>query len=226
MKKEVSKQDFILGRFDPLEQPQFVIIEQKYADRDSMLLQEEAYEAFLKMAAAGEAEGHSFCILSATRNFTYQKYLWENKWNGVFPINRTVNAMEAYPDGLMRAEKILEYSAMPGTSRHHWGTDIDINGLENEYFEEKEGIEWYGWMKNNAAKFGFYQPYTKYDQHRPMGYKEEKWHWTYLPLARKYTEEAASLITDKMIDGFAGSEYSDRLDLVNNYILGIHPSCK
>ena len=88
--ESVSRKDFLRGRFDPLDDPNFVIIEQKYADKDSMLMQSEAYEAFLKMAAAGEDDGHSFCILSATRNFAYQKYLWENKWYGIFPINGTI----------------------------------------------------------------------------------------------------------------------------------------
>lgn len=221
----LSREDFLLGRYDPALDPNFVIIHNKYADRDSMLMQSEAYDAFLRMAAAGESDGHSFCILSATRNFAYQKYLWENKWYGIFPINSTVDACMTYPDELTRAKKILEFSAMPGTSRHHWGTDIDINGLDNEYFD-KEGKDWYTWMIKNASKFGFYQPYTKYNKARPVGYKEEKWHWTYLPLSQKYTREAATIINDQLIDGFAGSEYSDKLDIVNNYILGIHPDCK
>ena len=116
--ESVSRKDFLRGRFDPLDDPNFVIIEQKYADKDSMLMQSEAYEAFLKMAAAGESDGHSFCILSATRNFAYQKYLWENKWYGIFPINGTIDACITYPNELTRAKKILEFSAMPGTSRH------------------------------------------------------------------------------------------------------------
>ena len=224
-KESISRKDFLRGRFDPLDDPNFVIIEHKYADKDSMLMQSEAYEAFLKMAAAGEDDGHSFCILSATRNFAYQKYLWENKWYGIFPINGTIDACTTYPNELTRAKKILEFSAMPGTSRHHWGTDIDINGLDNDYFD-KEGKEWYEWMTENASKFGYYQPYTAYSKDRPAGYKEEKWHWTYLPLSLQYTHEAAAIINDQLIDGFAGSEQSDKLDIVKNYILGIHPGCK
>jgi len=222
-KPALSREDFLLGRYLPSEHPDFVTIEQKYADKENMMLQKEAYEAFLKMAAAGEAAGHSFCILSATRNFEYQKFIWENKWYGLFPINGNIDACVTYPDELERARKIMEYSAMPGTSRHHWGTDMDINGLENEYFETGAGKAWYLWMKDNARLYGFCQPYSA---GRPYGYKEEKWHWTYLPLAKKYTNEIKDLITDEMINGFAGSEYSDRLDMVDHYILGIAPDCK
>ena len=57
---------------------------------------------------------------------------------------------------------ILEYSSAPGTSRHHWGTDMDINALQNDYFSNKgNGAFLYEWLQKNAAKFGFCQPYNK-----------------------------------------------------------------
>ncbi|NJK84501.1 MAG: M15 family metallopeptidase [Saprospiraceae bacterium] len=43
------------------------------------------------------------------------------------------------PNPQERALKILKYSSMPGTSRHHWGTDIDLNSFSNSYFEQGEG---------------------------------------------------------------------------------------
>lgn len=84
------------------------------------------------------------------------------------------------------------------------------------------GARWYRWMKENAHKFGFYQPYSA---GRTIGYKEEKWHWTYLPLSKQYTQQIQQIITDEMINGFAGSEYSDQLDIVERYILGIADEC-
>lgn len=220
---QISRKDFLLGRFDPLKHPDFVMIDQKYADREGMTMQREAYNAFLKLTEAGERAGYSFCILSATRNFFYQKYLWENKWYGIFPVHGNIDACTSYTDEVRRAEKIMEFSAMPGTSRHHWGTDIDINALENDYFESGDGLAWYQWMTQNAATYGFCQPYTAGRNH---GYQEEKWHWTYLPLSKHYTNEIRNIITDDMIDGFAGSEHSHRLEIVDHYILGINEACK
>jgi len=49
---------------------------------------------------------------------------------------------------------------MPGTSRHHWGTDVDLFSLDNKFFESGDGKIWYSWMVQNAAKYGFCQPYT------------------------------------------------------------------
>lgn len=218
---------FLLGKYQPDVQPGFALIRDEYANKPDMRLQEEAYEAFLRMAAATEEAGYTLCIMSATRNFAYQKWIWENKWSGIFPVDGHVNACEAYPDGLTRARKIMEYSAMPGTSRHHWGTDIDLNALENDYFEDaSKGKPLYEWLHANAAKFGFYQPYTPRNELRPLGYNEEKWHWSYLPLARDYTRFLAAHLGDNQVAGFMGDEYCDQLDIVNDYILGINPECK
>ena len=35
----------------------------------------------------------------------------------------------------------------------------------------------------NASRYGFARPYTA---GRSGGYEEEKWHWSYLPLSRKF----------------------------------------
>lgn len=216
---------FLLGKYEPRLQPGFDTIIADYADKPGMVLQQEAYEAFLRMAAAAVDDGHTLCILSATRNFDYQKAIWENKWAGIYPIDGNVNACEAYPDGYTRALKIMEYSAMPGTSRHHWGTDIDLNALDNHFFEN-EFKPLYQWLVKNAAKFGYYQPYTARGPHRPYGYNEEKWHWTYLPLSLDYTRFIAEHLTDNQVAGFMGDEHCDRIDIVAHYILGVDPSCR
>ncbi len=49
---------------------------------------------------------------------------------------------------------------MPGTSRHHWGTEIDLNALNNKWFENGKGLKVYQLAYKNAAQYGFHQPYT------------------------------------------------------------------
>ena len=49
---------------------------------------------------------------------------------------------------------------MPSTSRHHWGTDIDLNSLNNSYFSSGKGLKEYDWLTTNANHYGFYQVYT------------------------------------------------------------------
>jgi zinc D-Ala-D-Ala carboxypeptidase len=54
----------------------------------------------------------------------------------------------------------MQYSSMPGTSRHHWGTDVDLYALDDIYFTYGDGKIVYDWLLANAANYGFCQPYT------------------------------------------------------------------
>lgn len=205
--------EYITGKFEPKFHHDFIYVERKYAERDSLLLRKETYESFKKMYAAAEKVGLKLTIISATRNFEYQKGIWERKWADLSKKNS---------DPSVIARKILQYSAMPGASRHHWGTDIDFDNLSNVYFEKGNGKRIYDWMKKNAATYGFCQPYT---EGRPTGYNEEKWHWTYMPLSKEFTEFAEKNLKNEQISGFKGAETAVELNIVKNYVLGINHDC-
>ena len=170
--------DFIMGKFDPTSHTDFVEIDTKYADRSGLYLQKEAYISFVKMYNAALKDGVSFVIKSATRNFDYQKGIWERKWKGETTLSNGVNLGKSKLTNLEKAKMILEYSSMPGSSRHHWGTDIDLNAFNNAYFEEGEGAKVYNWLVKNASDYGFCRPYSAKGDQRPYGYNDEKWHWS------------------------------------------------
>lgn len=225
-KKQGFDVQFIMGHFDPAKHPDFVLVDAKYADRQGLYLHKETYDAFLKMYEAAKGDGIKLVIRSATRNFNYQKGIWEGKWNGHRKIEKNKDASKAYPDPEVRALKILEYSSMPGTSRHHWGTDFDLNAFTNEYFEKGEGLKIYEWLRQNASTYGFCQPYSPKGSERPHGYSEEKWHWSYLPLAQPLTTLARNELRDDMIQGFDGAEIAKKIGIVEKYILGINIDCQ
>lgn len=218
--------DYLMGRFSPARHPDFVPVARQYADREGMYLHRAAYDAFLKMRAAAAEEGITMTIRSATRNFDYQKGIWEAKWHGRRKIEDGKDASRAYPQPRARALKILEYSSMPGTSRHHWGTDMDFNSFSNAYFETGEGLRLYTWMQQHAATYGFCRPYTAKGADRPNGYNEEKWHWSYTPLSRPLTALAAEVLRDEMIEGFDGAEVATEIGVVQKYVLGIAEDCR
>ena len=166
-KVEVSSA-YVMGKFEPANDTSFVKIASVYTPKSGIYLHREAYQAFEAMYAAAKKDSISLRILSATRNFNYQKSLWENKWTGGRNLSDGVNAA-TIKDETQRAIRILEYSAMPGTSRHHWGTDIDLNAVNNSYFTKGKGLKEYEWLRANAASFGFCQPYS------PKGAKRPKW---------------------------------------------------
>lgn len=213
---------YIMGKFDPAQHPDFTLIDAQYSNTAGRYLHRETYDAFLRMYKAALAEGITLTIVSAARNFEMQKGIWEAKWNGERTIEDGKDASQAYPDPKTRALKILEFSSMPGSSRHHWGTDVDLVNLNNEYFDSGEGKKTYDWLLANAAAYGFCQPYTA---GRPQGYHEERWHWSYLPLAQPLTAKARSQLKDAMIEGFAGAETASEIGIVENYVLGINLEC-
>ena len=177
------------------------------------------------MHAAAKNEGIDLKILSATRNFMAQKGIWEGKWMGTRLHESKENLAKTTPDPTERALKILKWSSMPSTSRHHWGTDMDLNAFTNEFFAKGEGLKIYNWLTANAASFGFCQPYSPKDDKRPNGYNEEKWHWSYLPIAQKLTEQAQLRLDDSMIEGFKGAETAKTIGVVEKFILGINEAC-
>lgn len=217
---------YITGHFEPSQNPDFALIPEKYASRSGMYLRKETLAAFTRMYDSAMQDGVQLRIISATRNFNTQKEIWEAKWTGERLVEDGRNLAKTTPDPVERALTILRYSSMPGTSRHHWGSDMDLNNLTNEYFAQGEGLKIYTWLQQNAPSFGFCQPYTAQDSIRPTGYQEEKWHWSYLPVAQPLTKQAQYHLSDDMINGFLGAETADSIHVVLNYVLGVNPQCK
>ena len=208
--------DYVMGKFDFTEHPDFEVIPASYSNQADRYLRKDALADFIRMYDAAKADGINLQIISAARNFNYQKGIWERKWNGDY---------SHFGDSKERALKILEYSSMPSTSRHHWGTDIDLNSFENSYFESGQGLEEYEWLVANAATFGYCQVYSEKGADRPNGYNLEKWHWSYMPVSRHLLEVAKKEMKDEMISGFQGAETAVEIGVVEKYILGISPAC-
>ncbi|MHA7944529.1 M15 family metallopeptidase [Formosa sp. 3Alg 14/1] len=210
--KAITK-DFVLGKFNFKTDSCFVKVAPEFSNK-TIYLQAEVYNAFIQMNALAKQDNITFKIISGTRNFTYQKSIWDRKWN---------NYADLAP--IERAQKILRFSSMPSTSRHHWGTDIDLNQLTNSYFESGQGLKEYNWLVENANAFGFYQVYTSKADGR-TGYHEEKWHWSYIPLACQYLEFYNTTITEADISDFEGSEFASELKMITHFVNGIAEDAK
>ncbi len=215
----INPADYLRGRFEPEDHPYFV----KVADygipcKKHQYLRKETAEALKKMYAAIKKElpGVKFWIQSSTRNWQSQKAIWERRWSEFSQKNKTEREI---------AIAILNSSSMPGTSRHHWGTDFDINVLNNEYYKKGDGAKLYAWMKRRAKDFGICQPYSA---GRNIGYMVERWHWSYMPLATKfqkwwnelYSKNPAEIIKDGSFKG-AQSAIADAPIYMNS----INESC-
>ncbi|WMI68377.1 M15 family metallopeptidase [Mangrovimonas sp. YM274] len=162
-----------------------------FGNGHKLLLQ--AHEAFLKMKAEALQEGINIKVVSSYRNFNHQKRIWNRKYN-------LFTSQGMY--GFDAINAIIEYSTIPGTSRHHWGTDLDIidanvvqpkgDVLLEEHFQADGSFhKLKQWMDHNANRFGFFLVYTN-DPSR-KGFQYEPWHYSYKPLSKVYLESYSNL---------------------------------
>jgi len=169
---------------------------------------EKASEAFASMRSAALKEGIKIYSVSSYRSFEHQKGIWNRKYHKY--IDRSMS-----PDKAIN--KIIEYSTIPGTSRHHWGTDLDIidkskpmpsDPLSAEHFKPGGLYETLGeWLKKNANRFGFYEVYT--DDPERKGFKYEPWHYSFKELSKPMLEAFLEIDLKKYLidEKIMGSEY-------------------
>lgn len=225
IKESFHTVDYVTGRFDPSTAKDFVSIPIAYADREGQYMREDAFKAFQQMFEAAQKDGIKLVIRSAARNFTYQKGIWERKWTGNRILSDGTDASKM-KDEVQRSLKILEYSSMPGSSRHHWGTDIDLNSFENEWFEKDEGLKIYQWLSANANKYGYCQVYCEKGPKRTAGYNEEKWHYSYMPKSEGLLSFAKEHLNISDIKGFKGDHTAGPVGIIEKYIMGINNTCQ
>ena len=212
----ISK-SFLLGKTNLASNSVFVKLENQYHTKSKMYLEKQTAISFKKLKSAAKKDGISLIIVSGARNYYSQKSIWERKFKN--NESKGLNPLE-------NARKILRYSSMPSTSRHHWGTDIDINSLEPSYFESGQGKREYDWLVKNADRFGFCQVYTDFNnKDRDSGYLNEAWHWSYIPKAKVYLEEYNKRINYNDINGFMGSDLAENLSMISDYVNGISSDC-
>ena len=186
-------------------------------------LRTEAAEALELMAQAARDDGVRLTIISATRTFRQQRAIWNGKFSGSrHSVGR--NLAREYPDSTERCQAILQYSSAPGTSRHHWGADVDLNSINPAYWRTGKGLVALKWLDHNAHKYGFFMAYPPDREH---GYRYEPWHWSYQPLARPLLRDHYHrLVSEKDLDGFLGAGYVRRLPWREWYVNGVSEALK
>ena len=212
--------EMLLGKFNPATDTNFVVIPDHMSTYKGLYCEKQTFNAYLAMRDSAQKEGITLTIISATRNFDRQRQIWERKWNSNNAQCTMHNAqLKDTTADIAKIRSIMRYSSMPGTSRHHWGTELDFISAETNYWTHGEGLRIYNWLCANAHKFGFFQPYTA-DPTR-TGYAEERWHWSYAPLSKPYLEAYKQKITAEDISGFSGSYIVDSLNIIESHVFGI-----
>jgi LAS superfamily LD-carboxypeptidase LdcB len=157
------------------------------------VLHKDVVSPFLTLRAAAAADGIDMVAFSSFRDFDRQLAIWNGKFRGERPLqDRTGKPLDVA--GLPAAERvaaILWWSALPGASRHHWGTDFDVMdaaALPADYKLQVVPAEYQPggpferlttWLDAHMHAFGFYRPYTT-DR---GGVAPEPWHLSHAPVA-------------------------------------------
>lgn len=157
---------------------------------------------FLAQRAA--SAGFILKVASSYRSFERQLLIWNNKARGLRPVlNDAGEPIDIH--ALNERDKvfaILRWSALPGASRHHWGTDIDVYGaaqldasyqLQLTVEETKDDgpfAEFHRWLSDELVygNSDFVRPYA---QDRG-GVAPEPWHLSYAPLASMFAHQFTS----------------------------------
>lgn len=223
----VNAEQYLTGQFDPYKHPAFTTLAGAgIPDRGrGVILRKETVLALKGLfdEMKKDLPRQVFWVQSGTRNFASQKSIWESKWNGSMSVEGI--RLNTIRDPLDKARRILRYSSMPGTSRHHWGTDFDINELTVDYYTQGSGQALYAWMLAHAPSHGFCLVYT---QGRSAGYQFEPWHWSYRPLSSRFLKDWEALHQEQKISAkdihFSGSDQA--FSLAGVYAGSVSAACR
>lgn len=163
--------------------------------QNSFKLLPEVCGAFKRMQAAAAQDNIDIQIVSSYRGFDRQLQIWQNKWSGKAKLlDANENSLDATKlSDQQKILAILTWSALPGASRHHWGTDLDVYDkkaveqskhdfqLVCSEYDQGPCTQLNKWMNEYASKFGFSCPYAEYNG----GIAREPWHLSYQESADK-----------------------------------------
>lgn len=153
---------------------------------------------FEALRADAARAGFELKIVSGFRGFDRQLAIWNAKASGRRKLLDSCGEEVCF-DQLSEAQLldcILRWSALPGASRHHWGSDIDVYdaaAVPADYAVQLSPQEvdaggpfaplheWLDRQFANGACYGFFRPYAE-DR---GGIAPERWHLSYAPLAAR-----------------------------------------
>ena len=158
-------------------------------------------------STARAIRGFDLKIASSFRSYESQKNIWNAKATGQKPIfddyGQPVDISRLSSEEIAFA--ILRWSAVPGASRHHWGTDFDFFDVSSvhesyqlklspsEYLRGGVFEESNQWLTENMTELGFFRPYSV-DKN---GIAPEPWHLSFKSLADEYLKAFSFEVFEK-----------------------------
>jgi LAS superfamily LD-carboxypeptidase LdcB len=155
-------------------------------------------EPLIALKKAATAAGFDLRVASGFRDFGRQLSIFNAKVRGeraVLDSTGKTQILLSKLSDLAKVEAIMRWSALPGASRHHWGTDVDVYdaaAVADDYQIQLTPAEcagpfapFHSWLDENLARFGFFRPY-RIDR---GGIAPERWHLSFAGQASIYQRE-------------------------------------
>jgi LAS superfamily LD-carboxypeptidase LdcB len=174
-------------------------------------LHEQVVKPFLNLRRAAGADGIDLVPRSSFRDFARQLTIWNEKFSGARPMydaaGEELDAGALAP--MQRIDAILLWSALPGASRHHWGTDLDLvdRGAVAAGYQIKLTREEFApggpfarldqWLEVHAPRFGFFRPFKG----ERSGVQPEPWHLSFAPIAEQARRDLSPAVLYAAIAG-------------------------
>jgi LAS superfamily LD-carboxypeptidase LdcB len=167
--------------------------------------------AFMRLREAARADGIDLVPYSSYRDFPAQLRIWNKKFAGkkaLYDLNEQVRDFSALSEEEL-VWAILNWHSLPGASRRHWGTDIDVidravmaPGYKPSLLpsEASEGGVFHGlhqWLDRHIHEHGFFRPY----QHLSGGMYPEPWHLSFAPQSLQAVELLDHDLLARTLDG-------------------------
>jgi len=110
-----------------------------------------------------------------------------------------LNAKSTDSDVETEILRLMKTRSMPGFSRHHWGTEIDVLSAEHtDWIGTGKYVNVIPFFQQHAHQFGFFHPYTGgfsgqsgFPDPAKRHYEEEPWHISYFPISNVLQAEWA-----------------------------------
>jgi LAS superfamily LD-carboxypeptidase LdcB len=215
-----------------LEPPDLVALS---ATNTALQLERQTAAALEKMQQAARQDGIALAVVSAYRSFDRQAAIWNSKMSGLRAVyDQQQQRLDIHQlSGFAKLEAVLLYSALPGASRHHWGTDLDVfdaAAVDSHYQLQLQEAEYQAggpfhqlavWLTQYAGDFGFFRPYQKYQG----GVAAEPWHLSYQPLSEIYLQQFKLSMLQQAVEQHSLSEkpliQQYLPDIFQRYVLNI-----
>ena len=200
-----------------------------FEENTNRYFHKDIYQDYLRLKSEALQQGIELYVLSSFRSFENQLTIWNKKARGERTLldddGNALRYADMSPNEVLFS--ILRWSALPGASRHHWGTDIDfvdkktwpegydVQLIPSEFNEGGHFSKFRNWFDHsidNNNGFSFFRPY----QRDLQGVAPEMWHLSHKDISAKLLSAYSMDLFRAHLQALDPSQIELHSEIVNN----------